>query len=38
MAQPLRIKSAGAVYHVMAGGNRGWDTYTRVSQAVSRLQ
>jgi putative transposase len=25
MARPIRVEYAGAVYHVMARGNQGWD-------------
>jgi hypothetical protein len=27
MARKIRIKYAGAAYHVMARGNQGWDIY-----------
>ena len=45
MARPIRIQYPGAVYHVMARGNRGqeifqddWGHYTRVTQAISRAE
>ena len=37
MARPLRLQYPGAVYHVLARDNHGMDHYTRVTQAISRL-
>ncbi len=45
MARPIRIQYPGAVYHVMARGNRGQEIfqddsghYNRVTQAISRAE
>ncbi len=45
MARPIRIQYPGALYHVMARGNRGQEIfrddsghYTRVTQAISRAE
>ena len=37
MARPRRIQYPGAVYHVMARGSHGMGDYTRVTQAISRM-